>query len=72
MVVEKAGSNSIYAKCPVHTPVHSPDAHLDVTSSVFAKAVLDNEIVEIIPSGKFEQIFARALPEGEVNLVGIE
>ena len=40
--------------------------------SVLAKAVLNNEVIEVIASGQFEQVLACSLPERQVDLVGLK
>ena len=57
---------------PVHTPSRSPDTLRRGPSSVFTKAVLDNEVVEVITPGELEQVFTSALPQRQIDLVGVE
>ena len=42
------------------------------TPSIFAEAVLDNEFVQVIPSGQFEQVFTGAFPQGQINFSRVE
>ena len=57
---------------PVRTPSHSPDTLRRGPTSVFTKAVLDNEVVEVIAPGEFEQVFTSAFPQRQIDLVGVE
>ena len=52
---------------PLHRKLHS-SLHDVSSQSVLTKTVLDNKIIEIVALGQFEQVFASAFPEGEVNL----
>ena len=40
--------------------------------SVFAHAEVDDEFVEVVFLGHFEEVFARLLPERQVDGVGVE
>jgi len=40
--------------------------------SVFTEAVLDNEFIQVIPSGQFEQVFTSSFSQGQVDFTCIE
>lgn len=52
---------------PIVQQIHSVEG-----SSILAKAVLDNEVIEVIASSELEQVLTCSLPERQVDLVGVE
>ena len=63
--------NKLSLTMQVHRPIvhqiHSVEGF-----SILAKAVLDNEVIEVIASSELEQVLPCSLPERQVDLVGIE